>query len=60
MNDFTKDELRKHVETFHQAEVAYLNKIHEGVCEFKLVEKDNLLPDICMEKVDERIVREKN
>ena len=53
MNDFTKDELRKYVKTFHKAEVAYLNKIFEDVCEFKLVETDNLLPDICMEKGDE-------
>ncbi len=53
MNSITKQELKDAVKAFHDAEVAYLNKMFEGVCEFKLVERDNLVPDITMEKIDE-------
>ena len=50
MNSITKQELKDAVKAFHDAEVAYLNKMFEGVCEFKVAERCNLAPDTDMEK----------
>lgn len=41
MNDFTKEELKKLVSIYEEAEVAHMNKIYEGICEFKLVREGN-------------------
>ncbi len=53
MNDFKKEEIEQQVKTYNKATVAYMNKLFDGICEFKLIETDDLISDISKEKIDE-------